>query len=113
MTAIAPDAMVRIAELTIDPDQVEPYLRALEDEITASLRLEPGVLMLSAVRIRDKPNQIRILEIYASRTAYEDHLQSPHFLTYKTLTATMVQQLVLIDADPVAIGVKPDGLNRI
>jgi quinol monooxygenase YgiN len=95
------DKMVRIAELEIDPDQLEAYRALLSEEIEASVEREPGVLMLHAVAEKDRPEQIRILEVYASREAYEAHLLTPHFLKYKTGTADMVRALRLVDVDPV------------
>lgn len=43
---------VRIAELEIDPAQVDAYKAALKEEIEASIRLEPGVLSLHAVAVK-------------------------------------------------------------
>lgn len=93
--------MVRIAELEIDPEQLEAYRALLAEEIEASVEKEPGVLMLHAVAERDRPEQIRILEVYADREAYEAHLKTPHFLKYKEGTAEMVKALRLVDVDPV------------
>jgi quinol monooxygenase YgiN len=95
------DRIVRIAELQIDPDQLHDYLALLKEEIQASIEREPGVLMLHAVAEKERPEQIRILEVYAGKDAYEAHLQTPHFLKYKEGTAGMVNALRLIDVDPV------------
>ena len=70
-TAQASPPVVRIAELEIDPAQVDAYKAALTEEVEASVRLEPGVLALNAVSINDNPTHIRLLEIYASQSAYE------------------------------------------
>ncbi|MBA1350104.1 putative quinol monooxygenase [Rhizobium sp. WYCCWR 11146] len=99
--------VVRMAELEIDPDTLETYRALLTEEIEASVALEDGVLSLSAVSIRDNPNRIRILEVYADREAYEAHLQTPHFLKYKNQTAGMVTSLTLIEVDPIAMRAKP------
>jgi quinol monooxygenase YgiN len=93
--------MVRIAELEIDPEQLDAYRALLAEEIAASVEKEPGVLMLHAVAERERPEQIRILEVYADREAYEAHLKTPHFLKYKEGTAGMVKALRLVDVDPV------------
>lgn len=93
--------IVRIAELEIDPAQLAPYRAFLSEEIEASVATEPGVLMLHAVAERDRPERIRILEVYADRDAYEAHLRTPHFLKYKEGTAGMVKALRLVDVDPV------------
>ena len=93
--------IVRMAELEIDADQLEAYRLLLAEEIEASVAIEPGVLMLNAVALRDDPTQIRILEVYASQGDYEAHLQTPQFLTYKSLTSGMVKALRLVEVDPV------------
>ncbi|MCJ9693477.1 MULTISPECIES: putative quinol monooxygenase [Rhizobium] len=99
--------IVRMAELEIDPETLETYRALLVEEIEASLALEDGVLSLSAVSIRDNPNRIRILEVYADQQAYEAHLRTPHFLKYKNQTAQMVTSLTLIEVDPIAMRAKP------
>jgi quinol monooxygenase YgiN len=71
--------IVRLAELQIDPAQLDAYLALLREEIEASVRLEPGVLTLNAVALKDSPDHIRLMEIYADQDAYEAHLKSPHF----------------------------------
>ena len=93
--------MVRIAEIEVDPLRIDEYTRILAEEIDASLTLEPGVIALDAVALKDQPNHIRLLEVYASQQAYEAHLQSAHFIKYKTLTTDMVLALRLLDVQPI------------
>ena len=100
------DRIVRIAELEIDPDQLDEYRALLKEEIQASIEREPGVLMLHAVAEKERPERIRILEVYAGRDAYEAHLRTPNFLQYKEGTTGMVKALRLIDVDPVIMGAK-------
>ena len=99
--------IVRIAELEIDPEQLDAYSALLAEEIEASVDREPGVLMLHAVAEKERPERIRILEVYADREAYEAHLKTPHFIKYKTATAGMVESLRLVDVDPVMMRGKP------
>jgi len=98
--------LVRIAELEIDPAQLEAYKAALGEEIETSIRLEPGVLALYAVSLKEHPNQIRIFETYADQAAYEAHLQTSHFKKYKSETQSMVKSLKLIETDPILLGSK-------
>jgi quinol monooxygenase YgiN len=100
------EKMTRIAELEIDQAQLEDYITLLTEEIDASITKEPGVLMLHAVSIKGAPEKVRILEVYASREDYEAHIQTPHFLKYKTLTAGMVTSLNLVDVDPIVLSAK-------
>jgi len=98
--------IVRIAELEIDPNQLTAYKASLKEEIAASIRLEPGVLALYAVSVKDHPTQIRLFESYSSQSAYESHLRTSHFLKYKADTQTMVRTLKLIETDPILLGSK-------
>jgi len=98
--------IVRIAELEIDPSQLEAYKAALKEEIEASIRLEPGVSALYAVSVKHQPNQVRLFESYSSQSAYESHLRTAHFLKYKATTQTMVKSLTLIETDPILLGSK-------
>ena len=95
------ERIIRIAELTIDPDYLEEYLDILKEESEASVRLEPGVLCIYPMYEKKSPTKIRLLEIYANQQAYEDHLQSPHFKKYKSSTAHMVESLELIDMEAI------------
>lgn len=76
----------------------------LKEEIETSLRVEPGVLTLYAVAEKDNPTRITILEIYANEEAYKKHLQTPHFIKYKTGTKEMVKSLELIESIPLIPG---------
>ncbi|QPB20341.1 antibiotic biosynthesis monooxygenase family protein [Rhizobium sp. 007] len=98
--------VVRMAELEIDPAELHAYRALLAEEIEASITSERGVLTLYAVSIKDRPEKICIFEVYASQEDYEAHLQTAHFLKYKTSTARMVRSLSLIDVDPVILRAK-------
>lgn len=91
--------MVRISEIQIDPDRLDEYKAILKEEAAASVRLEPGVISIFPMTQREHPAEVRILEIYASRAAYESHIQSPHFQRYKTTTLPMVRSLNLVDME--------------
>ena len=91
--------MVRISEIQIDPARLDEYNAVLKEEAEASVRLEPGVISIFPMYQREHPTEVRILEIYASRVAYESHIQSPHFQKYKTTTLSMVKSLKLIDME--------------
>jgi len=98
--------LVRIAELEVDPGQLPAFRAALKEEIATSIRVEPGVLTLFAVSVKDQPSQIRIFETYKDQTAYESHLQTPHFKKYKADTQGMVKSLKLIETEPILLGGK-------
>ena len=97
---------VRVAEIEVDPVQLDKYKTALRDEIEASVRIEPGVIALYSMSDKENPSRIRILEIYADMAAYRAHIETPHFKKYKVETQDMVKALKLVDVDPILFGGK-------
>lgn len=93
--------MIRLSEIKIDSNYLEEYKAILQEESRASVQLEPGVVSIFPMFEKEDPTEIRILEIYASREAYESHLKTPHFQKYKTSTLKMVKSLKLIDMEAI------------
>ena len=98
--------VVRIAELVIDPAQLDAYKAAVKEEMEESIRVEPGVLAIYSVAEKDKPNNLRFFEIYADNEAYQAHIESPHFKKYVAITQPMIQSRKLIETVPVQLSVK-------
>lgn len=98
--------MVRLAKIVVDPAQLEQYKAILKEEAEASVRIEPGVLTLYAVSEKENPTHFTILEIYADSAAYRAHLQTPHFIRYKTGTKDMVKSLELVETTPLIPGMR-------
>jgi len=97
---------VRVAEIEIDPSQVEPYRAAVKEQIEAAVRLEPGVLALCAVADDQNPAYVFVFEIYTDIDAYKAHIATAHFKTYKAITQDMVKSLKLRDTVPILLGTK-------
>jgi quinol monooxygenase YgiN len=91
--------IIRISEIEIDSTYIEEYKKILKEESRASVQLEPGVICIYPMYVKERPTQVRILEIYADRKAYESHIKAAHFQIYKTSTLKMVKSLQLIDMD--------------
>lgn len=91
------DMMIRISEIEIIPEFLEEYKSILKEEASASVKLEKGVIAIFPMFQQKNPTQIRIVEMYADKEAYQFHLQTPHFQHYKTSTLKMVKSLELID----------------
>jgi quinol monooxygenase YgiN len=97
----ADDMMIRISEIEIDSAYLEEYISILKEESEASVRLESGVISIYPMYQKGNTTEIRILEIYRDKDAYESHLQTPHFKHYKTTTLKMVKSLKLIDMEAI------------
>ena len=93
--------MIRIAEIGIKPEYLDEYLSILKEESKASVELESGVISIYPMYQKENPTEIKILEIYADKEAYESHLETPHFKHYKTTTLKMVNSLKLIDMNAI------------
>lgn len=101
------DGIVRLSKIEIRPQYFEEYMKYAVEVGEISLRTEPGVLTMYAVSEKDNPCRVTILETYASRAAYEQHIASAHFRKYKQATRHMIRRLVLADQTPL------DPANRI
>jgi quinol monooxygenase YgiN len=97
---------VQLAEIEIDPAQVEDYKAAVREQIEIAVRDEPGVLMLYAVSEKDNPTRVKVFEIYRDTEAYRSHLESAHFKKYKATTEKMVKSLTLVQTTPIMLGAK-------
>jgi quinol monooxygenase YgiN len=91
--------MTRISEIEIHPQYLEEYKTILKQESAASVKLEKGVVAIFPMFQKENPTQVRILEIYKDKTAYQSHLKTSHFLEYKSSTLHMVKSLKLVDMD--------------
>ena len=92
--------IVRIAEIEVYPQYLEEYLEFANEVDRLSMEREPGVICLFPMQSAEDSTQIRILEIYASDTAYQSHLQTEHFQKYKQGTLHMVKSLKLPTMKP-------------
>jgi quinol monooxygenase YgiN len=97
MSAQKNTMMIRMSEIEIDSNYLREYNKILKEEAQASVKLEPGVISIFPMYQKENSTQVRILEIYASKEAYESHLTTPHFKKYKSTTLKMVKSLKLTD----------------
>ncbi|CNJ02872.1 Antibiotic biosynthesis monooxygenase [Yersinia frederiksenii] len=91
MSAANAEPLLRIFELGIQDNQQQAFNVAGQENLTASISTEPGVLAMYAVTVKGHPEQWRFVEIYADDAAYELHRQTPHFQHYIHSTADMLQ----------------------
>jgi quinol monooxygenase YgiN len=97
---------VQVADIEVDPAQLDAYRAAVQEQIDAAIQKEPGVLVLYAVSEKDDPSRVKVFEIYRDRRAYEAHLGSEHFKKYKSTVENMVKSLKLVQATPIMLGAK-------
>ncbi len=92
--------IVRIAEIEVYPQYLTEYLEIANEVDRLSIEREPGVICLYPMQSAEDSCHIRILEIYASEEAYQQHLKTDHFQKYKQGTLHMVKDLKLPTMKP-------------
>lgn len=98
---------VCVAEVEIDPAQLEQFKAAAKENIETAIRVQPGVLVLYAVSDKDNPNRIIVFEIYSDENAFKAQLETPHFKKFQAVTANMVKSHKFIETVPLILGAKP------
>jgi len=96
-TQIDGSMIVRISEIEVYPEYLKEYLEFAHNVGATSVKEEPGVICIYPMQQLEDDCQIRILEIYASQEAYQHHIKTEHFQTYKQGTLHMVKSLELVD----------------
>jgi len=92
--------IVRLAEIEVYPEHLQEYLKFANEVDRQSVEREPGVICLFPMQSAEDSTQIRILEIYASKDAYQSHIKTEHFQKYKQGTMHMVKSLKLPTMQP-------------
>ena len=99
--------IVRLSVIEVYPEYLDDYLAAAATVGGESVRKEPGVVCIFPSKINRDNCQIRILEIYRDKAAYESHIKTDHFQTYKQGTLHMVKSLDLVDMTPLDTDAMP------
>ena len=99
--------VVRIAEIEVHPQYLREDLAAARNVGVESVKKEPGVICIFPNQMEEDENKFRIVEIYRNKEAYEHHLTTEHFQTYKQGTLHMVKSLNLVDLSPLDISAMP------
>lgn len=87
------ETMIRIAHIQVKPEALGAYLGEAQKIAETSVRKEAGVLALLPMQNPNEPTHFTVFEVYANEDAYQKHLQTEHFKTYKTRTQNMVLSL--------------------
>lgn len=101
---------VRIAHLQIKKEQLAAFREAVQEEMEAALRVEPGVVAIYAVADKNDPTKMTFFEMYVDENAYRIHRDTPHFQKYFHTTNDMIAARVLLEAVPVALHDKRNSL---
>ena len=105
-SSLSASPLVRIAELEIDPAQLQAYEAAVSEEIDTSIQVEPGVLTIYGLAMKGQAHRLRFFEIYADEAAYQRHIASAHFQKYVKTTTPMIRSRRLLEVRPLFLGLR-------
>ncbi|MBU68628.1 MAG: antibiotic biosynthesis monooxygenase [Cupriavidus sp.] len=100
-------AIVKVAEIDVDPARLEEFKAALVEEMDDSARIEPGVYSIYAVTRKDEPSKFMFYEVYASQEAFDAHMATAHFRKFIDATQEMWLASRIVEVDAVHLAVKP------
>ena len=74
--------VVHLFHLGIDEKNRDTFYQVGVENFRNSYEEEGGTLAMYASSLRENPLEYKVFEVYADETAYQAHLNSPHFQAY-------------------------------
>lgn len=75
--------------MTIAPEHLEAFLGETM-MLGNQTKQEGGNIRYEVLQNKEVPNQISLLEVYQDDSAFNAHLEAPHFEAWKSATESMV-----------------------
>lgn len=87
--------ITRLFKLVRDMAQEDYYNEVGENNLTTSIKVEPGTLAMYGTHVPDDPKTCYVFEIYANDDAYSEHVSSEHFKAFgKMASETLIDRAV-------------------
>lgn len=97
---------IRLIKMEVDSSQLQNFNRLATEVMLPNVQ-KKGVLVMYAVSEKLHPTQVTVLEVYRDEDSYHRHIETPHFIKYKTESEKMIRSLKMIDVKPILLGAKP------
>lgn len=82
--------LVIIAEFEVRPEAIDAFLEQAVVDAAQSVAREPGCRQFDVAVAEDQPNRVVLYEIYDDQAAFDGHLATPHFATFRDAIEPMV-----------------------
>lgn len=115
-TIINPDGsqpLVHWAVLHSTEGQMPAMQRMAAENVAPYAAKEDGTYILYGGVDKADPNVQRLLEIYRDQDAYQTHRGSEGFRNYQIARATILEQLIIMEADPFLLESKDAGTGTV
>jgi quinol monooxygenase YgiN len=97
---------VRLAELQIDPAQLESFNSAIKEGIETAFAWSQGFCCyMQCLKEIIRPAS-KFLKICTGENAYKTHLETPHFKKFRGIPERMVKSRKILDAVPIILSAK-------
>lgn len=75
--------------VNVHPEHVDAFITAGDGDAQGSVRDEPGCFRFDIHQDVEVPTRFYLYEVYTDEAAFQAHLETPHFLTWKGIVEEM------------------------
>jgi quinol monooxygenase YgiN len=79
-----------VVTFVVKPDQMATFMPLMIANARASLNDEPECVQFDVLAEPDRPDEVVLYELYKSASAFQDHLNSPHFKSFAAAVHEMI-----------------------
>jgi len=87
--------LVIVVDFELQPGAAARFMPLMQTNAEASLRDEPGCLQFDVLipedNAKDSIERVFLYEVYVNAKAFEEHLKTAHFLSFKAAVSTLVK----------------------
>ncbi len=76
---------------SIKPAYLDKFLPEMLANAATSLKQEPGCLQFDVCQSTENTNQVYLYEVYQHQQAFDEHLNSAHFLSFNETTKNWIE----------------------
>ena len=102
--------ITRLFRLERDLAKRELFDEVGENNLTKSIKREPGTLAMYATHVPDAPETCYVFEVYADDDAYQTHVAAPHFQAFVQMSGGVLTGREVIQLTPQLLVEKPESL---
>ena len=83
--------LVIVVDFELQVGASERFMPLMLQNAQASVKNEPGCLQFDVLTPDNEPDKVFLYEVYENDEAFEQHLQTPHFLAFKAAVGELVK----------------------
>lgn len=84
--------LIVVVEFTVDREHLKAFLPLMRENARASLEEEPRCHRFDVCVAAEMPTQVLLFEVYDDESAFQTHLESPHFKAFAAATENMITE---------------------